>query len=242
LSIIVSNANSELLFEGGGHCRALTLKRHPRARSFRLRVDPRDGRVLLSLPQRASLAKAERWAESQRDWVEAQLADLPAPRPIVPGGTLPYRGTDLRIDHAPEHPRKPALSGDSIRVGGPQDAMSARLVRWLKDKARQTLTEESARYALAAGVTIGRISIGDARSRWGSCASSGNIRYSWRLIMAPQEVLSATVAHEVAHRVHMHHGPEFHAVVADLFGREPKAERRWLRDHGAALYWVGTSS
>lgn len=242
LSIIVSNANSELIFEGGGHRRALTLKRHPQSRSFRLKVDPRDGRVLLSLPQRASLAKAHRWAESQRDWVETQLADLPEPRPILPNGTLPYRGTDLRIDHADTHPRKPVLEDDHIRVGGPVESLTARLIRWLKDEARKILTEESARYALAAEVTIGRISIGDARSRWGSCASSGNIRYSWRLVMAPPDVLSATVAHEVAHRVHMHHGPEFHAVVAELFGREPRAERRWLRDHGAALYWVGASS
>ncbi|MGP1282805.1 MAG: YgjP-like metallopeptidase domain-containing protein, partial [Parasphingopyxis sp.] len=68
------------------------------------------------------------------------------------------------------------------------------------------------------------------------------IRYSWRLVMAPPDVLGATAAHEVAHRVHMHHGPEFHALVAEIFGRDPSAERAWLREHGAALYWVGSSS
>ena len=242
LSIIVSNAISDPVFEGGGHRRSLTVKRHSRARSFRLRVDPRDGRVLLSLPQRSSLAKAYQWAETQRDWVEARLAELPEPRPIVAGGTMPFRGQDIGIDWSPDLPRTPRLDGDILSFGGPEEAIGSRALRWLKAQARQILEDETYRFALSAGVQVARVSIGDARSRWGSCASSGNIRYSWRLVMAPPEVLSATVAHEVAHRIHMHHGPEFHAAVAELFGRDPSPERTWLRRHGAALYWVGSSS
>lgn len=242
LSIIVSNAISETVFEGGGHRRSLTVQRHSRARSFRLRVDPRDGRVLLSLPQRSSLAKAHKWAETQRDWVEAQLQKLPHPRPIIDGAVLPFRGQDIRLDWSPEHRRTPQFDGHSLSFGGPEEAIADRALRWLKAEARRILEEETYRYALRAGVQVARVSIGDARSRWGSCASSGNIRYSWRLIMAPPDVLSATVAHEVAHRIHMHHGPEFHAAVTEIFGRDPSAERAWLREHGAALYWVGLSS
>lgn len=155
---------------------------------------------------------------------------------------MPYRGQDIRIDWFPCHPRTPQFDGDGLMFGGPEEAIAGRALRWLKAQARQVLEEASYRYALRAGVRVGRISIGDARSRWGSCASSGNIRYSWRLIMAPPDVLNATVAHEVAHRVHMHHGPEFHAVVAEIFGRDPSPERAWLRQNGAALYWIGSSS
>ncbi|WP_246263137.1 M48 family metallopeptidase [Parasphingopyxis algicola] len=218
------------------------MKRHPRARSFRLRVDPRDGRVLLSLPQRSSLTKARQWAETQRDWIEGQLAKLPGIQPIEAGGTVPYRGRDRRIDWAPGRLRTPKLDDDRLTLGGPEEAIGARVLRWLKAEARRILEEETLRYARRAGVEIGRISIGDARSRWGSCAASGNIRYSWRLVMAPPDVLSATAAHEVAHRVHMHHGSEFHALVAEIFGRDPAPERAWLRENGAALYWVGSSS
>ncbi|MEM8696307.1 MAG: SprT family zinc-dependent metalloprotease [Pseudomonadota bacterium] len=241
-SIIVSNAISEPLFEGGGHSRTLTVKRHPRARSYRLRVDPRDGRVLLSLPQRASLAKARIWAETQREWIEAQLARLPAPRPITAKTAIPYRGGELLIDWSRHYPRRPEKTGDRLRLGGPEDAIARRVLRWLQGEARRILNDETLSYAQLAGVEIGTVSIGDARSRWGSCAASGNIRYSWRLVMAPAAVLSATVAHEVAHRVHMNHGPEFHALVAKLFGRDPAPERSWLRENGAALYWAGSSS
>jgi predicted metal-dependent hydrolase len=197
---------------------------------------------MLSLPQRSSLAKAHSWAETQRDWVEAQLEKLPRPRPIISSSMVPYRGRDISIDWSPGHPRTPRLDEDRLIFGGPEEAIAGRVLRWLKAEARRVLEYETYRFALLAGAQVVRVSIGDARSRWGSCASGGNIRYSWRLVMAPPEVLSATVAHEVAHRIHMHHGPEFHAAVADIFGRDPAPERAWLRKHGAGLYWVGSFS
>lgn len=242
LSTIVSTAVFESLFTGGAHQRQLILKRHPRARSFRLRVDPRDGRIMLSVPPRASMTRARTWAESQRGWIEEQLAKLPPPRPIEPDATVPYRGRDIRIDWARKYPRKPVFEADRLRFGGPEEAVSGRVLGWLKGEARRILNERTEYYARRAGVTVARISIGDPRSRWGSCSSTGNIRYSWRLVMMPPPVLCATVAHEVAHRAHMNHGPDFHKLVANLFGRAPVAERDWLRDHGAALYWVGCSS
>jgi predicted metal-dependent hydrolase len=52
-------------------------------------------------------------------------------------------------------------------------------------------------------------------------------------------VREATVAHEVAHRLHMDHSPEFHAAFARLLGRDGKAERAWLRRHGAGLHAIG---
>jgi predicted metal-dependent hydrolase len=85
------------------------------------------------------------------------------------------------------------------------------------------------------------VSIGDPKGRWGSCASSGAIRYSWRLILTPGFVRRATVAHEVAHRVHMNHGARFHALVRQLYGEDPTPARAWLRRHGAQLHWYGRS-
>lgn len=230
------------MFEGGGRRRALVVRRHRGARGLRLRVDPRDGRVLLTLPARGSLARALRWAEEKRDWVEAELARIPAPRPILPGAAIPFRGEELPLDWRAERPRRVRLAEGRIVAGGPESELANRVLRWLKAQARSRLTEETHAVAARAGVAVSRVGVGDPRSRWGSCSSSGAIRYSWRLVMAPDRVLGATVAHEVAHRIHMHHGPEFHALVAELFGADPAPERRWLRDHGPSLYWIGCSS
>ena len=112
-------------------------------------------------------------------------------------------------------------------------------MRRLKAQALETLDRETRELAAKAGVPCVRVGIGDPVSRWGSCSSSGTIRYSWRLIMAPEFVRHATVAHEVAHLVHLDHSPRFHALVETLLGADPKPARLWLRREGAALHRVG---
>jgi predicted metal-dependent hydrolase len=240
--IISSTSETEPVFSGGVHVRPLVLVLSPRARQMRLVVSPRDGTVRLTIPRRAGLSDARRWAESKRDWIEAQLATLPQPQPIVPGMTLMVAGDTLRLDWSEDHPRKPDCIGSSLRVGGPRESLDGRVLRWLKSEARALLEKESCDLAARLGVTLGRVGVGDPVSRWGSCSPSGDIRYSWRLILAPAAVRRATVAHEVAHRVHMNHGPRFHALVAELLGEDPAVARRWLRAHGAGLHWFGRSS
>lgn len=218
---------------------AIEVVRNPRAKVMRLAVDPRDGRVRLTLPRRASLKKALAWAEQQRAWIDAQQAKLPQGTPFVPGARIPFAGTELEIAWAATHPRMPRLEGERLLCGGPAESLSGRVERWLRARALAVLSEETAEYAARANVAVSSVAIGDARGRWGSCASSGSIRYSWRLILAPPEVRRHTVAHEVAHRIHMNHGPAFHRLVSELYEGDPDAARLWLRRHGVGLHWVG---
>ena len=221
---------------------ALEVVRHPRARRARLSVDPASGRVRLTLPPRAPVKAALRWAAGQQAWIDAQRARLPEPRPFAPGVTIPIGGAPVAVDWDAERPREITLDGDRLLCGGPLEGLSRRIELWLRREALRVLTLETAEHAARAGVTVTTVSIGDPRGRWGSCASSGAIRYSWRLILAPAFVRRSTVAHEVAHRVHMNHGPYFHALAADLDDGDPEQSRAWLRAHGAALHWFGRGS
>ena len=121
-------------------------------------------------------------------------------------------------------------------VGGPVAHAGSRVVRWLKERALEVLTAETQALAAAHDLPLTVVSIGDPRSRWGSCASSGAIRYSWRLILAPDYVRQATVAHEVAHLRHMNHSPAFHDMVRAISPVDPDKARAWLRREGAGLH------
>ncbi len=210
-------------------------------RRMRLTVDPRNGAVRLTLPLRAALAPALEWVRSQDHWIERQIEKLPEAQPVFPGMEISFAGQSLTLDWAEKNPRGPRIIGDSLIVGGPLDLVAARLMRWLRKEALTLLAAETHEIAAKAGVTIGRVGVGDPRTRWGSCAVNGDIRYSWRLILVPTHVRRATVAHEVAHRVHMDHSPAFHAKVDELHDGDPVAARKWLRAHGAALHWFGRS-
>jgi predicted metal-dependent hydrolase len=206
---------------------------------MRLAVDPRDGRVRLTLPPRASLRKALAWAAEQQLWIDKQRAKLPTGKPFVPGAVIPWGDGTLEIIWPAGTARTPRRVGGELHCGGPLEGLERRVERWLKAEALRILSEETAEYAVRAGVKVSRVGIGDPRARWGSCASSGVIRYSWRLALAPDFVRRATVAHEVAHRVHMNHGPAFHALVAEIFEADPTPARDWLRRNGAGLHWIG---
>ena len=231
--------SSELLFSAGTITSGVTIKPSPRARRMRLRVDPRTGAVLLTLPRLVSRRRALAWVESQRAWIEAALADVPAATALADGMELPLYGRPHRIDWRPDAPRTIRVEDGRILLGGPAEMIENRLLRWLRREAAALLSAETREFAERAGVAVARVGVGDPVSRWGSCSSSGAIRYSWRLILAPDWVRRATVAHEVAHRVHMDHSRAFHALVARLLGGDPAPARQWLRRHGATLHRIG---
>ena len=93
------------------------------------------------------------------------------------------------------------------------------------------------------------VAISDPRGRWGSCrppraagfgagVEVGRVRYSWRLVLAPFEVLDYVAAHECAHLIEANHSPRFWAVVHDLVG-DHRPHRAWLREHGTRLHAFG---
>jgi predicted metal-dependent hydrolase len=230
--------SSELRFEAGSRS-GLKLVRSPTARRLRLRVDRRTGNVLLTIPRRYSERKALAWAAGHQDWIEKQLEAVAPPERLAPGTMLPLHGVPRLIDWSIERPRTVRVEADRLLVGGPEENLEARLLRWLRRHAAELLAAETREYAAKAGVVCSRVAVGDPLSRWGSCSSAGAIRYSWRLILAPDWVRRATVAHEVAHLVHMNHGPAFHALVETLLGADPKPARSWLRSSGPLLHRFG---
>ena len=227
---------SELRFAGGEA--ELKLVVSPRARVMRLRVDRRSGAVVLTVPRRVSRRQALDWAAGHRAWVEAQLAKIIPASTLGDGAELPLYGAPHLICWDAAASRVPKREAGRLIVGGPAETLEARILRWLRRHAADILSLETKEFAAKAGVSVSRVGVGDPVSRWGSCSSSGAIRYSWRLILAPEWVRRATVAHEVAHRVHMNHGPDFHALVERLLGADPKPARLWLRRHGAALHRI----
>ena len=227
------------VFAGGSLTRQLLIRRSANARKLRLVIDPRDGSVRLTLPARASLRRALVWVEEKRGWIEQELTKLLPPQPIGPGSLIPVEGVDHLVEWMEGTGRRVSRADNRLLVGGPREAISGRVVRWLRAEALRVLDAETRAFGARAGVTIARVSIGDPKGRWGSCSSSGNIRYNWRLIMAPANVRIATVAHEVAHRVHMDHSAAFHRQVERLLGRSPEPERAWLRLNGTGLHQIG---
>ena len=217
----------------------LEIRVNPRARRLTLRFDERRGALRLTVPPRTSRRAALQWAAGQRDWVERQLERQPTGVPLAPGATIPLEGADVRLIWVDGASRSVVRTTESLECGGPLASFPARIEAWLRRMACDTLSADTAEVARRAGVTVRAVSVGDPDSRWGSCSASGAIRYSWRLILAPPAARRFVVAHEVAHRIHMDHGPGFKALEAELFGESVAAARLLLRRAAPVIRRVG---
>jgi predicted metal-dependent hydrolase len=100
--------------------------------------------------------------------------------------------------------------------------------------ARKATSETATREATRLGVSFARITIRDTRSRWGSCSTTGTLSFSWRLALAPREILDYVVVHELCHLRHHDHSQRFWKLVGEVWPqyREHKA---WLDAHGWEL-------
>jgi hypothetical protein len=211
-----------------------------RARRLALRIDAQGDAVELVLPPRTPLPRALHFLKSNRDWLEARLAALPPRIEFEDGSKVPVLGVPHRIRHVSRSrdTRPVWIEGREIRVTGEEAHVARRVRDFLKERARDELGRRARKLAQQLDRKIGRITVRDTTTRWGSCSTSANLAFSWRLVMAPEAVLHYVVAHEVAHLAEMNHGPRFWKLVDRLV---PNVERQrdWLNNNRAWLLRIG---
>ena len=112
---------------------------------------------------------------------------------------------------------------------------SALVTDWLKNKAREVIPQQVQAWAEKIGVQYNHVVVKDQQTVWGSCSSKKNLNFSYRLLKMPKAVQDYLIVHELCHLVHMNHGPEYWALVAQ-FCPDHKLHRRWLNENKDALF------
>ncbi len=217
----------------------IEIRRVRSARRLRLRFDEISGRLKLTCPSNLSRRRALAWAIEQRPWIDVQLGRAGEVEPFVDGAIIPIASDTLTIIWQRALPRTPMIVDRELRCGGSEEGFPARIEQFLKRYARDRISRDIGEFAAAAGVVPSSVAIGDASTRWGSCSSARRIRMNWRLIFAPDNVRRYVAAHEVAHLVHLNHGPEFKALEAKLFGSGVAQAKAELRRIGPRLRRIG---
>lgn len=219
----------------------LIVRVNRRAKQLILKVDPIAGEILATAPSKRAIPEAIRFANDRIDWIAEQLTDHLRGKPFSHGMHIPFAGVDHVILNDPGSRRSIRIDADlfpAIRVGGRPEHLNRRVSDWLKREARKRITEKVDTYCAVLDRKRSRLNIRDTRSRWGSCSSDGVLSFSWRLILAPPEILSYVAAHECAHLVHLNHSPAFWRVVRSL-GVDVRAAADWLETKGPTLFTYG---
>jgi predicted metal-dependent hydrolase len=218
--------------------------RHARRRTIGLRIDA-DG-LLITLPQRAPAAEADRVARDRAGWILPRLEKWTArARPDFtgkPGETIGYLGRELPLRIEPHSRARTlvSLGEDALLVRVDErldpalrDATVLRAVRrWRADTALADFAPRIARYAQALSLPAPQVKVRAQESRWGSCSSDGVIRMNVRLIAYPEDEIDYVCAHEACHLIEMNHSARFYALL-DRIMPGHKARRASMRERTA---------
>lgn len=217
----------------------VSLKPNNRAKRLILRIDLRTGEPVLTCPPGIGLAKIRAFLTDQKDWLAERCKKRDQQVPLVSGSRIPLRGTLIRLKHIDRPRYATRLVEDNgeacLKVGGEESHMARRVTDWLKQEARNDLTEAVDRHASVLNIKPAALRIKDTKSRWGSCSAGRVLSFSWRIILAPPFALDYLAAHEVAHLKEMNHSARFWALVNQTC---PDMERGkvWLKKHGPELH------
>ena len=237
--MIIDKGDKMALVTKSGQTVHVRLEVNPKARRLILRLDERKREAVAVAPSKRKIGEAAEFARDRLDWIAEHLQALPDHVVLQEGTVFKLRGEDCRISLEGSGRMARLIVGEPhiLSVPGLAETTGRRAERYLKKAAKSDLSDAVIRYCDILGVEARRVTVKDTRSRWGSCTSDGRLAFSWRLIMAPPEVLEYVAAHECAHLLEMNHSPAFWAHVTTC---RPswKRERSWLRKHGRDLHAV----
>jgi predicted metal-dependent hydrolase len=226
------------MLELPGGLAVLEWRRSARARRVSLRIDPRGGAIIVTLPMRASRRAGMALVMNHTGWLADRLAALPDAIRFTDGAIIPIGGQPHRIRHEPAGRGGAFLHDSELVVTGAAEFLRRRTHDFLRREASRRLAALVVEKSAMAGLQARRVTVKDTKSRWGSCASDGSLSFSWRLVMAPDYAQDYVAAHEVAHLRHMNHGPKFWALVDELTHYKAAAIP-WLRTEAPRLLRIG---
>jgi predicted metal-dependent hydrolase len=201
----------------------------------------RDGSLTVRAPLRAPTSAIETFIQQKADWItrtrekiKNTLREPVLGKQYTDGEKFLFLGSsfDLKLVGF----QKPLLHFDGgffLSLAAQQKGEQV-FTRWYKDRALEIISERVSHYSEKYNFSPGKVKINSAKTRWGSCSPSGTLNFTWRLVMAPLDVIDYVVVHELAHLRVKNHSSKFWKAVAAIYPDYQK-QRKWLRENGAAL-------
>lgn len=198
-----------------------------------------DGSLEVRAPLRMTDAQIMEFVQSKQAWVNQRQTAVRSAVPAhayLAGEEFLFLGTKYPLRYVEKQRIMVQFSGKSIdlRIKGQSDAAEW-IEGWYRLQAREYLTDRLAHYSQVWGFSYKNLRINGAGTRWGSCnAQRKSLNFTWRLMMAPPEIVDYVVVHELCHLKHPNHSPEFWKEVERILP-DYKRRRKWLKENGLKL-------
>jgi predicted metal-dependent hydrolase len=208
-------------------------------KSFGLEITP-DGQLIVRTPKSASdaqiqavIAQKASWIAKARGRLAAQCPDR-QPKTFSTSETFWYLGEQYPLRLVDRQLPPLDLDGAFCLACHAHSQAKQVFITWYREETRHITRELIKDYTKRFNLKVNRVRITSARTRWGSCSAKGNLNFTYRLSMAPLEVIKYVVVHELAHLKVQNHSRAYWAEVAKIYPDYQK-QRAWLKQHGYRL-------
>jgi len=198
-----------------------------------------DSTLVIRAPLKTPVDYLENLVNKKRDWIRAKLQEIqnkpkPKAKEFVNGESFFYLGKSYRLK---------ILDGISVDIELKDNLLLSLekvpyardvVIKWYKSVAEKKIKERCEWYSRLTGYKPHSIKITDAQKRWGSSGPKGTVNFSWRLIMAPLEIIDYVIVHELVHLEQRDHSRFFWNKVKSILP-DFKKRQKWLKDNGRAL-------
>lgn len=202
----------------------------------------RDANLIVRVPQKMPLGTIHEFVRKKTPWILskqrfARTHYLPAaPKAFVAGEKFLYLGNEYELFVIPGTYGSLVFNENGFLLREGCVSLAQWLFRdWYRERAAELLNDRVRYYTGVTGARYSKIGISNARGRWGSCSSKGVLNFSWRLVMAPREVVDYVVVHEVVHLEELNHSKRFWQKAKALMPDFLRA-KRWLELHHLSLH------
>ncbi len=218
------------------------VRRSARRTTLELTVD-RGGELVIHAPEGSDPSELTRWTRSKLLWVHRKLLDkaevVPTVREpeFVSGESFSYLGRSYRLKIVRGSKDSLRFDGKNFLLSGSARARAAdSFRRWYIQTGRQWLHERVELLSRRLGVKPERVDVRDLGYRWGSCGRKGVVYFNWKLLQLPARVIDYVIAHELAHLLEPHHGPELSRILdRSLPDWHDRCEE--LKTRARHIYW-----
>ena len=197
-----------------------------------------DGTLTVRAPLRMKETEIRQFIEAKKNWIKRKQfkaqEGAAAPHRYVDGETFWYLGQPIPLRIISDGKSALVMDGSFKLTKSAQPQAQSVFTTWYKKRARKVLTERVEFFARKHGFKVGKIRISSARTRWGSCSSKETLSFTWRLVMAPPDVIDYVVVHELCHLKEMNHSVAFWTQVESILP-DYKQHRKWLKSYGKLL-------
>ncbi|MFH0984431.1 MAG: SprT family zinc-dependent metalloprotease [Candidatus Omnitrophota bacterium] len=201
-----------------------------------------DARLIVRVPPRMPVETVHALVRQKLPWILrrqnfAREHYLPsAPKTFTAGEKFLYLGKEYELLIVPGTYGALSFNGKGFFLREGCVSLARWIFRdWYREQAAVFMNERVRYYANRIGARYSEIAISNAQRRWGSCSSKGVLNFSWRLMMAPPEVVDYVVVHEVVHLEILNHSQAFWHQVKALAPDYLKA-KHWLERHHLLLH------